>query len=85
MSIKAAMPFGAVIAAELRGLTFICGDCRRAIGRLQLLVDRPCGRDRLKRHHAMIFGASSIIGRLCEVLAALVRRVGARTITKGIW
>jgi hypothetical protein len=85
MRIKAAMPFCAVIAAELRGLTSLCGDCRRAIGRLQLLVNHPRGRDRLKRHQAMIFGASSIIGRLCEVFAALVRRVGARTITKGIW
>lgn len=85
MSVKAAMPFGAVIAAELRSLAFLCGDRRRAIGRLQLLVDRLGGRDRSKRHQAMIFGASSIIGRLCEVFAALVRRVGARTITKGVW
>ena len=81
MGIKFAMPFGAVVAVEVGGLTLLGGDRRRTVSRLQLFVDRPRSRGRTQRHQAMIFGASSIIGGLCDNFAVQVRRVAERMIT----
>jgi hypothetical protein len=82
MSVKVAMPFGAVIAVEIRNLPLLGGDRRRMIGRFQSLVDQPRSRNRTKPHQAMVFGASSIIVALCDDFAE-VCRVAERMITNG--
>ena len=84
MRIEATIPFGAVIATEFHGLASLRGDRRRSIGCRQLLVDRAGGGGGSKGDQAMVLGASSIIGRLCDGFAETVGRVDKRTIRNSV-